>query len=208
MNTPIESILEPKEQVIWQGVINRKALTFNLIIVLIIIALISIFLFRQNIINYTQNDVSKEMKGSTLGLIILIAGLLITFLNFFQNIVKKYAITKKRVIIKSGIIGTDFKSIYYNEIKSAIVDVGLIGKIFKVGTIKIDLGETEMSSSTNRDSKGVSHTSTSSHKVYEELKYIEDPYEVYKYLQISTNDRLESLYSGRADRENNPDKYR
>jgi uncharacterized membrane protein YdbT with pleckstrin-like domain len=207
MRTPIEQILEPKEQVIWQGVINRKALTFNLIIVLIVIALISMFFFRQDIINYTSNEVPKEMKGYTLGLIVLIAGLLITFLNFFQNIVKKYAITKKRVIIKSGIIGTDFKSIYYNEIKSSLVVVGLIGKIFKVGTIKIDLGETEISS-TSSNRKGSSHTSTSSHKVYEELKYINNPYEIYKYFQSSTNERLESLYSGRADRENNPRKYK
>lgn len=202
MHTPIESILESKEQVIWQGKINRKVLFFNLIIGLIIIVLISGFLFKQDIINYTSNDMPKEMKGYTAGTAILGIGLLFILLNYFQNIVKKYAITKKRVIIKSGIIGTDFKSIYYNEIKSSLVVVGLIGKIFNVGTIKIDLGETRISSNATQNSKGIAHTSTSSHKVYEELKYISNPYEIYKYFQSLTNERLESLYSGRADREN------
>lgn len=208
MNTSIENILEPKEQVIWQGVINRKVLAFNLIITLLIIAVISGFLFSKDTVNYISGSTPKEIKGSTLGIIILAAGLFFTLLNYFLNLVKKYAITKKRVIIKSGIIGTDFKSIYYNEIKSALVVVGLIGKMFGVGTIKIDLGETQVSSNTTQDSKGISHTSTSSHKVYEELRYIENPYEVYKYFQSSTNERLESLYSGRADKESNPDKYR
>lgn len=201
MNTPIESILEPKEQVIWQGVINRKVLVFNLIISLLIIALISGFLFSQKTINYTSGDSPQQIKGSTLGIIILAVGLFFIFLNYFLNIVKKYAITKKRVIIKSGIIGTDFKSIYYNEIKSAIVNVGLIGKIFNVGTIKIDTGEIQINSNVTHDANGNSHTSTSSNKVYEELKYIDNPYEIYKYFQSSTNERLESLYSGRADRE-------
>ena len=208
MRTPIEQILEPKEKVIWQGVINRRVLIFNLIIGLLIIALISGFLFSKDMISYTSGDNPKEIKGSTLGIIVLAAGLFFTFLNYLSNMVKKYAITKKRVIIKSGIIGTDFKSIYYNEIKSALVVVGLIGKMFGVGTIKIDLGETQISSNVTHDAKGNSHTSTSSNKVYEELRYIENPYEIYKYLQSSTNDRLESLYSGRADRENNPSKYK
>lgn len=206
MNTPIESILEPKEQVIWQGVINRKVLLFNLIIGLLIIALISGFLFSKDTINYTSSDTPKEIKGFIIGIIVLIIGLFFTLLNYFGNLVKKYAITKKRVIIKSGIIGTDFKSVYYNEIKNSLVVVGIIGKIFGVGTIKIDMGEIQVSSNTTHDSKGNAQTSTSSHKVYEELKYIDNPYEIYKYFQSSTNERLESLYSGRADKENNTEK--
>ena len=49
----------------------------------------------------------------------------------------EYAFTNKRIIIKSGIIGIDIKSLYYSEIDSFNLKVGLIDKILKVGDIYI-----------------------------------------------------------------------
>ena len=43
--------------------------------------------------------------------------------------------------------------------------------------------------------------------MYTYLKHIDKPYDVYKRVQSSLSSRKESLYSGRADKENNPDKY-
>lgn len=53
----------------------------------------------------------------------------------YKNI--EYALTNKRVIIRSGIIGIDFKTLYYSEIQSVNVKVGLFDRLFKVGDIYI-----------------------------------------------------------------------
>ena len=50
----------------------------------------------------------------------------------------EYAITDRRVIIRSGVIGIDFKFVNYTEIDSVNIKVGFIDKIFKVGDIYIN----------------------------------------------------------------------
>ena len=50
----------------------------------------------------------------------------------------EYVFTDKRIIIRSGIIGIDFKFIYYNEIESVNVKVNLTDKIFRVGDIYVN----------------------------------------------------------------------
>ena len=122
-----------------------------------------------------------------------------SILGFFSNFVKKYLITNKRVLIKSGLIGTDFVSLYFTQIRSANVNVGLIDKIFGVGTINIDTGKIE----TVQSGSG-SNQRHSTRTAYDKLIHIKAPYEVYKYFQTTLTNREESLYSGRADRESTP----
>ena len=52
-----------------------------------------------------------------------------------KNIV--YAVTSRRIIGRAGIIGLDFDSIDYTDISNIRVDVSLIERIFKVGTVVI-----------------------------------------------------------------------
>lgn len=182
---------------VWQGVVNRKVMFLNLLIALLIVGIISSFFFSKETIEYTSNGIPKVVVGSTVGKIILIAGAALSFLSFFSNLVKRYAITNKRVLIKSGLIGTDFMSLYFTQIRSANVNVGLVDKIFSVGTISIDTGkvETVQSGSGNNQSTGT-------RTAFDRLSHIDKPYEVYKYFQSTLTGREESLYSGRADREN------
>lgn len=49
----------------------------------------------------------------------------------------EYAFTEKRIIIRSGVIGIDFKNIYYSDIESVNLKVGLIDRMCKVGDIYI-----------------------------------------------------------------------
>ena len=49
----------------------------------------------------------------------------------------EYAFTNKRIIIKSGAIGVDFRNIYYSDVVSVNLKVGIIDKIFGVGDIYI-----------------------------------------------------------------------
>ncbi len=50
----------------------------------------------------------------------------------------EYAITDRRIIVRSGIVGIDFKFINYTEIDSVNIRVGLIDRIFKVGDIYVN----------------------------------------------------------------------
>ncbi len=199
MTQEIEAILEPQEKVIWQDTINRKVMSFYLVISTLVVLGISFFLFSQETINYTSNDLPASIAGSTVGWTFLILGLILSLISFFSNYVKIYIITNKRVLTKSGLIGTDFTSIYFTEIKTANVNVGLVDKIFSVGTINIDTGKIETVTS-GGDKNRQSHTQTA----YDKLLHVNNPYEVYKYFQTALTGRQESLYSGRADRENNP----
>lgn len=49
----------------------------------------------------------------------------------------EYAFTDKRIIVRSGVIGIDFKFFYYDKIESVVAKVGLVDKICKVGDIYI-----------------------------------------------------------------------
>jgi len=50
----------------------------------------------------------------------------------------EYAMTDRRVIVRSGIVGIDFKFLYYHEIESVNVKVNWTDKLFKVGDIYIN----------------------------------------------------------------------
>jgi len=195
----INIVLEPKEQIVWQGIINRKVMSFSLIISLLIVFGLSAFFFSKETINYTSSGVAQAVAGSTVGAAILVVGLLLSLIIFFSNLVKVYAITNKRVLIKSGLIGTDFNSIYFTQIRTANVNVGLLDKIFGVGTINIDTGRIE----TVHSGSGANQR-TSTRTAYDKLIHISTPYEVYKYFQTALTSREESLYSGRADKESTP----
>lgn len=192
----VTAVLEPGEKIVWQGIVSRKVIYSSLVLSVIIFGAISLFLFSKNSIDYISNGVPQSISGSIVGSGILIIGILISLLSFFTNFVKNYVITNKRVLIKSGLVGTDFNSIYFTQIRSANVNVGLLDKIFGVGNINIDTGKIE----TVQSGTGVNeHSNTRS--VYDKLVHINNPYEVYKYFETTMSGREESLYSGRADRE-------
>ena len=65
----------------------------------------------------------------------LYAGRIIKRVADYRNI--KYVFTDKRVIVRSGIIGIDYKFIYYNEVNSVDVKVGVLDRLLKVGDVYI-----------------------------------------------------------------------
>lgn len=197
MDKEIELVLEPEEKIVWQDVMNRKVIIFHFLLTSIIISVISVYLMVGNV---TANNATSE--NSNIFFYILLGVAILLIWGMASNYVTRYAITNKRVLIKSGIIGTDFNSVYFTEIKSANVNVGLIDKIFGVGTINIDTGKLETVTSGSGDNQR-----TGVRTAYDRLQHIDNPYEIYKMLQGSLTERQESLYSGRADRENNPESY-
>lgn len=179
MNSNINSILENGEVITWRGKVSRKVLNFGLILGFLAWLLFSGFL----LIIPPANELLAILASLVL--------LAVNIIKFSVDYVKVFTITDKRIIIKSGIIGTDYNSIYFTEIKTVNVRVDLIDKIFAVGTINIDTGKVETVTNKNQ-----SKTQTA----YDRLVSIDNPYEVYKILQSNLSGRQESLYSGRADK--------
>jgi len=53
----------------------------------------------------------------------------------FKNI--EYVFTNQRIIVRSGLIGIDFKNIYYTSIEGINCKVGIFDRMFKVGDLYI-----------------------------------------------------------------------
>jgi membrane protein YdbS with pleckstrin-like domain len=87
---------------------------------------------------------------------------------YYKNCI--YAITNKKIIIRSGIFGVDFHSLDLESVSAINVKVSLLDKLLKKNTGTIEFGS--MSSPIIRTSDGVG----AGYK----FNNIEDPYEVYK----------------------------
>lgn len=202
MSTDISSLLQPEEKVFWQGVISRKVLNV-LVVILFVAVLVLAWVLSVSPVSYTSGDQTKYVSGALVGSIVVIVGIAAALWWYFQQIVTEYVVTTKRVLIKSGLIGTDFRSIYFEQMQEVLADVDLIGKVFGVGTVKIDTGKTETSSTSNAygNNAQMRGQSIKTKVMYTNLLFIDTPYEVYKFLNEALSGRKESLYSGRADQE-------
>ena len=84
--------------------------------------------------------------GPTIGIIIgffffhlipvwLYVGRVVKRVMGYKNL--SYAFTDKRIIVRSGIIGIDFKFLYYTDIDSVNVTLGILDRLFKVGDLQV-----------------------------------------------------------------------
>ena len=136
---------DPDEQILWRGKPKRSAFILARVFRMLPIALIWLAIdgFFIGFITY------GIIKGQVPTLMILFfvlffalhltpvwvwLGNIITASAQLKNI--EYAFTNKRIIIRSGII-VDFKNVYYSDIQSVDLKVGLIDRILKVGDIYI-----------------------------------------------------------------------
>jgi membrane protein YdbS with pleckstrin-like domain len=78
-----------------------------------------------------------------------------------------YAYSNKRVMMRTGFIGTDFKIIDYDKISDVQVTVNIIERIYQVGSIKFFSGRTETDDGNTK-------------KLYDTWEAIPNPYEVFK----------------------------
>lgn len=75
-----------------------------------------------------------------------------------------YAYTNRRMMMRSGVIGTSFKSIDYDRIQELDVTQGVIERLFNVGTIRVFSG--------NTSAKGA--------RIYDRFVSIANPYDVFR----------------------------
>jgi len=126
------------------------------------------------------------------GLIPLVTGLL-TFLKklfSFSNTV--YAYSDKRVMMRTGFIGTHFKKIDYDKISDMEVTVNVIERTYNVGTIRFFSGRTVTDD-------GVTT------KLFDSWIAIENPYDVFKMVkQTSVNIKTDFSYPNALRPDTNP----
>lgn len=140
----IEDVIGSDEQILWSGKPKKRAFLINAFTKMLPIALIWL-LFDGAFIGLmigTMDEIPASVKifMTVFFLFHLMPvwiwlSTVLTANRQHENL--EYAFTNKRIIIKSGIIGIDFKNIYYSEIDSVNLRVGLVDRIEKVGDIYI-----------------------------------------------------------------------
>src|SRR6185295_16068119 len=140
----------------------------------------------------------KNADGTIGNFSLLFAALPVCFflLEFLRKLFSysntRYAYTNKRVMMRTGFIGTDFKSIDYDKISDIEVTVNFVERAFNVGTIKFFSGRTE----TNEGNTT---------KLYDRWEAIPNPYEVFKRVkQVSVDIKTDYNYPNALRPENNP----
>jgi hypothetical protein len=126
------------------------------------------------------------------GLIPLFQGLYV-FLNrllSFSN--TAYGYSNKRVMMRTGFIGTDFKTIDYDKISDIEVTVNIIERMYNVGSIRFFSGRTQTDEGNTT-------------KLYDVWSAIENPYEVFKMVkQTSVDIKTDFNYPNALRPDTNP----
>lgn len=184
----IKDMLDENEEILWQGKPNKKSYVLSNFLKMLPIALI--WLCFDGFFIAMLISTSSEIGGFIWFFILFFAFHLtpvwIWIGNFVRSIVEikniEYAVTDKKIIIKSGVVGIDFKVFLYSEVTGVFIKRGFIDKYFKVGDIYIN----------TTSQKGV---------IYD----VDNPYQVYKLLQQTSNDIKSDIYYPNALRpeENN-----
>lgn len=143
----IDDVLNNDEKVLWRGKPNAKSYVLAAMLKMLPIAIIWIIFDGAFIVGISIGMTRGDIPLGVLGFVIPFFLLHLTPVwVWIANTVKavkevknlEYAVTDRRIIIRSGMIGIDFKFVNYTEIDSVNIKVGLIDKIFKVGDIYIN----------------------------------------------------------------------
>ena len=140
----IDDVLTPGEKVLWRGKPNKTSYIWASVLKMMPVALLWLVFdgaFIYGLI--ASGDMIDEMLwfivpffALHLAPVWIWIGGIIKAVAEIRNI--EYAITDKRVIVRSGMVGIDFKFISHTEIDSVNVKVGFVDKICKVGDVYIN----------------------------------------------------------------------
>lgn len=197
MESTIQNVLEQNEEVKWEG---KQDLTTAIVVSLVSV----IFLVIAGLFFYftgsgsegtcTVNGVVRPMaECNSLALkvsyVFFVLAILAPMFSYWRYRVTYYLVTNKRLMIKSGFIGADINSIYYDRVHSVLVNVGVIGKIFSTGNVLIDTGKSTVTHNKDNHSTQI---------VYDRFVGIKNPYDVYKIVQEILNQNKKDLYGGKG----------
>jgi hypothetical protein len=187
-----DSIKDENEEILWTGKPKFAPYIFTGVffaVVTIAIGLIWLLAAR----NFTSNNVNGKGDYFWLfGLIPMVQGLYVFLKKALSFSNTAYAYSNKRVMMRTGFIGTDFKSIDYDKISDMEVTVNIIERICNVGTIRFFSGRTQTDEGNTT-------------KLYDNWNAIENPYEVFKMLKKTSIDiKTDINYPNALRPETNP----
>lgn len=142
----IEDCLTKDEQILWKGKPKKSAFILNEFFKMFPIALIWLLIDGGIIAVLIINKAFNQMPVFAIIFIVIFFAIhLIPVWFWISNIVTankrhkniEYVFTNERILIKSGLVGIDLKTIYYSEIQFVNLKVGIIDKMLKVGDIYI-----------------------------------------------------------------------
>ncbi|MBQ7775244.1 MAG: PH domain-containing protein [Lachnospiraceae bacterium] len=139
----IENMLMPNESIIWKGVPKKSAFIINSSAKMAPIAIL--WLCFDGFFIGTM-FASGGMSGMLWFIIPFFLFHLMPVWIWLYNIITaagrwkntEYAVTDKRIILRNGLIGYEYKSIYYTEIVNVSLSVGAIDQMLGVGDVHID----------------------------------------------------------------------
>lgn len=141
----IDDFIDKDEEILWRGKPKRSAFIWSKVLTMLPFALIWVLFDGFFIGMLATNDVFSNMPTFMIVFLVFFFLLHLTpFWIWLSNVITagiqhkniEYALTTKRIIIRSGIV-VDIKNIYYMDIQSVNVKVGLIDRMLKVGDIYI-----------------------------------------------------------------------
>jgi len=141
----VEDILSEDEQILQRLKPHKKVFVLEAIFKGLPIALLWGAFDAFFIVMMIQSGLLEENPIFLIGIIIFFALHLLPLWMYIVSVVKniagfkniEYVFTNKRIIIRSGLIGIDFKNIYYTAIEGINCKVGLFDRMFKVGDLYI-----------------------------------------------------------------------
>ena len=126
------------------------------------------------------------------GILPLLQGLYTFLKKLFSFSNTAYAYSTKRVMMRTGFIGTDFKTIDYDKISDIEVTVNVVERMYNVGSIRFFSGRTQTDEGNTT-------------KLYDCWFAIENPYEVFKLVkQTSVDIKTDFNYPNAMRPETNP----
>lgn len=140
----VNNILMPDENIIWQGKPNRKAFIINSFFTPLTFFAIIWLIFDVTFITLIlSTEPPKQMAFVIIPFMALHLMPVWMWLGNFVSSFKRwrnteYAITDKRILIKSGFWGIDFKTLYYKEIKNVSLRKGMIDSMLGVADLYLD----------------------------------------------------------------------
>ena len=173
-------ILDADEMIIKTYKPNKKRYTLislfalsPFIIVPTMFVVLSILMLT-NVINVVNEDGSHDYSGAIIMMIFSLIFILFIistpFIKLFSYKKAMYCITNKRVIIRHGLIGVDFKSLSISSIVAINVEVNALDKMIKPVTGTITFASAATPITTGKEKNNVPFA----------FSCIENPYDVYR----------------------------
>ena len=175
----IDDLINDDEQILWRGKPKKSAFIWSKIFNFLPFVILWVLFDSMFIFGFIATGAINQLDAIfIIFLVVFFAIHLAPLWIWLSNVITaaiqhkniEYVFTNKRIIIRSGII-IDVKNIYYMDIISVNIRVGLIDRILKVGDIYI----------TGKSEKAV-------------LWDIENPYKVFNMLQKIVNDIKTDMY--------------